>query len=137
MHFCNHRNQGVLCYSVIETGEQDAFSVFIEDMDMSEKNDNSNERLEERFGDEINTGNDEEDRKETANTVSKAIIVLVFLLFIIIIFFTDTIERYFGRAAGTGALIVIAGVIAALLYRKEIADYFRRGKKKDGENDKK
>ena len=103
---------------------------------MSDKNDKTGERLEERFGDEINTGKDDENKRENANTVSKAIIVLVFLLFVIIIFFTDTIERYLGRAAGTGALIVIAGVIAALLYRKEIADFFRKGKKKDGENDK-
>ena len=108
---------------------------------MSEKNGKTGpedrERLEERFGDEINTGNDEDGKEEKAKAASKAIIVLVFILFVAIIFFTDTIERYLGKAAGTISLIVIAAVIAVLLYRKEIADYFRRGKKKDGENDKK
>lgn len=106
---------------------------------MSEKNTGkTEERLEERFGDDVNTGVEEKEEGEgKARTASKAVILLVFLLFIIIIFFTDTIEVYFGKAAGTIALIAIAAVIAILLYRKEIADYFRKGKKKDGDNDKK
>ena len=106
---------------------------------MSGKNVNKTaERLEERFGDDINTGVDEEEKGEgKAGTISKAVIILVFLLFIVIIFFTDAIETYFGKTAGTIALIAIAALIAVLLYRKEIADYFRKGKKKDGENDKK
>ena len=105
---------------------------------MSEKNTGkTEERLEDRIGDEINTGADEREEEGKARTASKAILLLVLLLFVIIIFFTDAIELYFGKVAGTVALIVIAALIAILLYRKEIAEYFRKGKKKDGENDKK
>ena len=98
---------------------------------MSEKNrENDNERLEERFGDEQNTENENES-KGGVKKASTAVIILVFILFVFIIFFTDAIEVKFGKTAGTLALVIIAAVIAVLLYKKEIVEFFK-GKRKDG-----
>jgi len=55
--------------------------------------------------------------------------LLVALLFIAAIFISDFVTNRYGNVWGTIALVVIAVITAIVLYRKEIKEFFTKGKK--------
>lgn len=61
------------------------------------------------------------------NIKGASIIIILILLFVVAVLsaITFVIEINFGKMAGTIAMIVVAVIIAAYLYRKEIGDFFR------------
>lgn len=59
---------------------------------------------------------------------SLAIFVSVILLFAAVMFATEMVDRFFGKTAGTIALVIIAAAIAIILYRKEIAAFFKKNR---------
>ena len=59
---------------------------------------------------------------------SLAIFVSVILLFAAVMFVTEMVDRFFGRTVGTIALVIIAAAIATILYRKEIAAFFKKNR---------
>lgn len=59
---------------------------------------------------------------------SLAIFVSVILLFAAVMFVTEMVDRFFGKTVGTIALVIIAAAIAIILYRKEIADFFKKNR---------
>lgn len=61
------------------------------------------------------------------NIKGASIIIILILLFVVAVLsaITFVIEVNFGKMAGTIAMIIVAVIIAAYLYRKEIGDFFR------------
>ncbi len=59
---------------------------------------------------------------------SLAVFITVLVLFAAVIFATELVDRIFGRTAGTIALVIIAAAIAIILYRKEIAAFFKKNR---------
>ena len=57
---------------------------------------------------------------------SLAVFITVLVLFAAVIFATEIVDRIFGKTAGTVTLVIIAAVIAIILYRKEIAAFFKK-----------
>lgn len=75
------------------------------------------------------------DNKETQNGDNKvlkraslAVFIIILILFAAIIFITEITERFFGKTAGTVVLIIIAAVIAIILYRKEIVAFLKKNR---------
>jgi len=59
---------------------------------------------------------------------SLAVFITVLVLFAAVIFATEIVDRIFGKTAGTVTLVIIAAVIAIILYRKEIAAFFKKNR---------
>ena len=64
--------------------------------------------------------------KKILKRASIAVFITVLVLFALVIGATYAVEYFFGKTAGTIALVILAGIIAISLYRKEIASFFRR-----------
>lgn len=68
-----------------------------------------------------------ETNNEERNIKGASIIIVLILLFVVAVLsaITFVIEINFGKKAGTIAMIAVAAVLTAYLYRKEIGDFFR------------
>ena len=75
---------------------------------------------------EITPVMDEDQQYRAAKRGSIAVILILLALVTVISFIMYFVEVNFGRTAGTVTLIVLAAIIAAYLYRKEIAAKFKR-----------
>lgn len=82
---------------------------------------------------EITPVMDEEQKERAAKKGSIAVILILLVLVTVVTFITYFVEINFGKTAGTIALVVVAVIIAAYLYRKEIMAKFKR--KQGEEND--
>ena len=69
-----------------------------------------------------------EEQQRMAKKGSLAVFLSVVLLFTIVMFVTYFFELKFGKAAGTISLIILAAILAAWLYRREIFDKLKRKK---------
>ncbi len=70
-------------------------------------------------------GNSEknEDDSKVLKRASLAVFVSVLILFVAVIFATEAVDKFFGKTAGTIALVIITAAIAIILYRKEIVAF--------------
>lgn len=75
---------------------------------------------------EITPEMDEEQQERAAKRGSFAVIIILLVLVTVVSTVMYIVEINFGKTAGTIALIVIAILIAAYLYRKEIKEKFKR-----------
>lgn len=73
-----------------------------------------------------NESGDEDERVVRRASIGITLILLFIIAVLSLISFL--VELKYGRKAGTIVLVVIAAVLAAYLYRKEIGEFFR-GKK--------
>lgn len=71
-------------------------------------------------------GKNKSEYDKKLRTGSIAIFLSVAILFLVIICGTELVSMKLGKTAGTIALVVVAIVLAFLLYRKEIMDFIRR-----------
>ncbi|MGN0671925.1 MAG: hypothetical protein ACI4KE_04765 [Anaerovoracaceae bacterium] len=69
---------------------------------------------------------DEDERRVKSASAGIALILLLIIAVISLISFI--VEMKFGKKAGTLVLIIIAALLAAYLYRKEIGNFFRRNR---------
>lgn len=72
--------------------------------------------------------NEEKKNREEkiAKKASLGIFLSVALLFIVIICITEGIGMFYGKTAGNVAIVVIALILVAILYGKEIKAFFKR-----------
>ncbi len=68
------------------------------------------------------------DDSKVLKRASLAVFVTVLILFVAVIFATEAVDKFFGKTAGTIALVIITAVIAIILYRKEIMAFFRKNR---------
>lgn len=67
---------------------------------------------------------DEDERRVKSASAGIALILLLVVAVISLVSFI--VEMKYGRKAGTAVLVIIAALLAAYLYRKEIGNFFRR-----------
>ena len=94
-------------------------------MTRSDKNNDTEREYEYRDTAESADASDEEKRR-AAGRMSKGIFLLVLLMFAAVIFITDAVSAVAGDTAGTIAMALIAALIAAYLYRKELKAWLRQ-----------
>mgnify|MGYP006992142180 CR=1 FL=1 len=75
---------------------------------------------------EITPEMDEKQQRRAVRRGSVAVILILLALVTVVTFITYFVEINFGKTAGTIALVVVAVIIAAYLYRKEIMAKFKR-----------
>lgn len=83
---------------------------------------------EDKFKDivDITPEMDEGQQHRAVRRGSIAVILILLVLVTVVTFITYFVEINFGKTAGTIALVVVAVIIAAYLYRKEIMEKLRR-----------
>jgi len=69
---------------------------------------------------------EDEDGRKAVRRASIAVILIVLVLVTVVSCIMYVVELYFGKTAGTVTLVIIAVIIAAYLYRKEIAAKLKR-----------
>ena len=69
---------------------------------------------------------DQQADEKLLRRASILLIVLVLVLFGAIVGVSYVVEHFYGRTAGIVFLVIVAVIIACLMYRKEIRNFFRK-----------
>lgn len=69
-----------------------------------------------------------DDDSRVLKRASLAVFITVLILFAAVIAATELVDQFFGKTAGTITLVIIAAAIAIILYRKEIAAFFKKNR---------
>lgn len=69
-----------------------------------------------------------DDDSKVLKRASLAVFITVLILFAAVIAAAELVDQFFGKTAGTITLVIIAAAIAIILYRKEIAAFFKKNR---------
>ena len=66
------------------------------------------------------------DDEKLMKRASLVIFLLVAVMFAAIVAISYVVEHFYGKTAGTISLVIMAAIIALIMYRKEIRNLFRK-----------
>ena len=66
------------------------------------------------------------DDEKIMKRASLVIFLLVAVMFAAIVAISYAVEHFYGKTAGTISLVIMAAIIAVIMYRKEIRNLFRK-----------
>ena len=66
------------------------------------------------------------DDEKIMKRASLVIFLLVAVMFAAIVAISYAVEYFYGKTAGTISLVIMAAIIAVIMYRKEIRNLFRK-----------